>query len=458
MQILLVGSGSVSAKLNLALGEHQHEVVAQLPMLNPNMMGLFTFKAVVVVSPESSVTIDALVQSIENGKGVFVVAGESDPLLAWANSANIPSFPYPLTEVDQNRLLNELRQFSSSNSSIEDQYRRAVLGGDMVARIQSGMVTRKIAITSPKGGTGKTTIATNLAVFFALSGLSTFVVDADGNGGSMAYHLRLGGAILPNNLIGLLRKEKVRSQEAISQIASSAAYLSDFYPIEQLPTLRFLPGVGQEELGHEVLQDYTKVDKVIADLYQTGVAANGVSVMDVGINVAHPIHRAALKHAENIVIVIKPEIPDLAYTLNWIKRFVRNVQEVTGSQAAAYEFIGSRVKICYNQVVSEGFQKAHNTLRAALSREGYNFELVPNGIIPLVPSNLATDAVNSDRVEDILIWRSKIHHPEELQPFTEALVGFATHFVPTAGEAALRIGLVKGETKKIKRTWFGIKV
>ena len=34
-------------------------------------------------------------------------------------------------------------------------------------------------------------------------------------------------------------------------------------------------------------------------------------IMDVGINPAHVVYRAAFKSAEGIAIVIKPEIPDL---------------------------------------------------------------------------------------------------------------------------------------------------
>ncbi|MBL0345805.1 MAG: tyrosine-protein kinase family protein [Anaerolineales bacterium] len=68
-----------------------------------------------------------------------------------------------------------MRRADAGNLAADDQYRRAVLGSDMSARIQSGMAVRKIAITSPKGGTGKTTVAVNLAVALALSGITTYL-------------------------------------------------------------------------------------------------------------------------------------------------------------------------------------------------------------------------------------------------------------------------------------------
>ena len=64
------------------------------------------------------------------------------------------------------------------------------------------MAVRKIAITSPKGGTGKTTMAANLAVALALSGITTYLVDADGNAGALQYHMRLER--VNTTMIGLL--------------------------------------------------------------------------------------------------------------------------------------------------------------------------------------------------------------------------------------------------------------
>lgn len=46
---------------------------------------------------------------------------------------------------------------------------------------------RKIVLLNPKGGSGKTTIATNLAAYFAGNGYSTVLMDYDSQGSSMRW-------------------------------------------------------------------------------------------------------------------------------------------------------------------------------------------------------------------------------------------------------------------------------
>ena len=345
-----------------------------------------------------------------------------------------------------------MRRGESGTLAADEQYRRTVLGSDMSARIQSGMAVRKIAITSPKGGAGKTTMAANLAVALALSGITTYLVDADGNAGALQYHLRLER--VNTTMIGLLRREIAKAnRDVMSDVAAGAAYLNAFTPLENLPTLKVLPGLVTDDLGDEIFQQEEKVAEVIQGLYEAGVAAGGVVIMDVGINPAHVVHRAALKAAEGIAIVIKPEIPDLAETRRWISRMINSLANVVG-KGAAHEFVGSRVKLCYNQVIGDGFKSAHKLLQQALSEDQVNLALIPNGIIPIVDPRLAAQAVNSDRREDILIWRYKKEKLEELAPFAEALLGFAAHFVPAVQEGAVRTGLLRGQGKQ-KRRLFG---
>jgi len=109
-------------------------------------------------------------------------------------------------------------------------------------------------------------------------------------------------------------------------------------------------------------------------------------------------------------------------------------------------------------------------LQDALREDKMELALIPNGVIPIVDPRLpsrtgvppvfaartvAAQAVNSDRREDILIWRYKKEHLEELGPFAETLVGFATHFIPSVQEGAARVGLLPQRGKK--RGMFGFR-
>jgi len=239
-------------------------------------------------------------------------------------------------------------------------------------------------------------------------------------------------------------------------VAAGGQYLNAFTQIDELPTLKVLPGLVTDDLGDQSLQDDELINKIITGLYDAGVASGGVVIMDVGINPAHPVHRAALRAAESIAIVIKPEVPDLAETRRWISRMVSTLASTTGRNNAM-EFVGSRVKLCYNMVVGGDFKAAHKMLQQALVDDKIDMALTPNGIIPVVDPHVAAQAVNSDKPNDILIWRYKETKIEELAPFTEALLGFASHFVPAIREGAVRVGLIASTSSQKKRRLWGRK-
>jgi MinD-like ATPase involved in chromosome partitioning or flagellar assembly len=311
------------------------------------------------------------------------------------------------------------------------------------------MNVRKIVVTSPKGGTGKTTVAVNLAVALALSGVTTYLVDADANAGALIFHLRLRR--MKQTLIGLLRvmadKPPVTNTDAMTVAAAAGTYLSAFTTLDDLPTLKVLTGMATDDLGDQTLRNEDVINTTISGLFEAGVASGGVVIMDVGINPSHPVHRAALRNAEAIAIVIKPEVPDLAETNRWVARMINSLAATNG-KAAAMEFIGSRVKVCYNMVVSDEFKKAHKMLLDSLKEDNLDINLVPNGILPCIDSRIAAHAVNSDSRQDILVWRYKNERLEDLKGFVEALLSFASHFVPAINEGAARVGLLPGQKKK----------
>ncbi|MBN1666407.1 MAG: hypothetical protein JW862_04945, partial [Anaerolineales bacterium] len=65
MQILLIGAGTVTSRLNLTLSEQGHSVVAQMASFTPQHIDLFDFRGLLVVAPEASISTDSLTQAVE---------------------------------------------------------------------------------------------------------------------------------------------------------------------------------------------------------------------------------------------------------------------------------------------------------------------------------------------------------------------------------------------------------
>ena len=148
MQILLIGSGTVASQVQLKCSEHGFPVAAVLSAANPQMLEFFDYQAPIVIAPEASVTTETLRKAAGLGKLLFLIAGESDAMAAWASGAGIPAFAYPPAAVDLDRLMNALGRSDSGGRSADHQFRRAVLGSETISRLLNGMAVRKIAVTS----------------------------------------------------------------------------------------------------------------------------------------------------------------------------------------------------------------------------------------------------------------------------------------------------------------------
>jgi MinD-like ATPase involved in chromosome partitioning or flagellar assembly len=463
MKILLVGSGAVTSSLVQKLSEQGHTISAMLGNLTPSQLEVHDHSGVVVVSPETTTSTETLTKAAELGKLLYVIAGAQDSIAGWAATTRVPTYAYPPAGTEIDALLAELRRGDAGTTNAADQYRRVVLGGDAAARITSTLVARKIAVTSPKGGVGKTTIAVNLALLYALSGYSTFLVDADGNGGTMSYLTKLDGVnnLYRSSVINLLRRQTPASAMAVSNVmvAAGGAYFDAFTPIPSLPTLKVLPGlITVNDLADPSISNEQKVNDVLAGLYDAGVLSNGIVIMDVGINPSHPIHRAALRNAEVISIVATPEASDLGAVAGWVENLINSLR-ATSSKEAAMQFVWQRVKLCYNKVDGREFKGIHNLLLRTLESRGLNLQLVANGVIPYTDRKLARIAVNSDRIEDNLVWRYKREKCEEIGDFTEAIIDYAAQFAPNIRQSAEVAGVVPGAPSsgtKRKGLFFGL--
>lgn len=452
MRLFLAGSGEVTGRLNTLLTQRGYGIEAQMARFSAQALDMLDIDGIVVVSPEATAPPDQLQRAVERGRLVVVIGGADDPVASWARAINLPTLAYPPNEMEVQRLLDILEQARQGRGSAADAYRRAALGSDLTARTQAAMATRRVVLTSPKGGVGKTTLAVNLAVLMALCGIDVYLVDADANQGAVHHHLRLRQ--VKTTLPRLLRRFEQPSNgsgTALAGVAAGGRILEAFTPMPDLPTLHVLPGfLNLADLSDPVLQDEARLRAFFARLYEVGTAANGVVLVDVGINPAHPVHRAALAGAESISLVAKPEIPDLGHTRQWLVGIVRSLMDherVSRDQALA--FVTTRVKLVFNWVYGKGWQDVRRALEEALRKEDHlPLQLTPQAVVPMVPPDFAVPAVNSENPTDILVWRYKRRREAELEAFTRAMVDLATHFIPTIPEAAARVGLLPAAKKK----------
>ena len=453
MRVLIVGTGVQASRIGLYLGEQGHRLAGQIPALAANDLDAWDFQALIVVEPESPLTpVEALQRAVERGRHVLVVGAETGPLAAWARAARLPALPYPPTEADLRALVDELARREAGRTDTAEEYARAALGGDLAARTQATMAVRRIVLTGPKGGTGKTTAAVNLALLLALCGAKTYLVDADANAGAVHLHLRLREA--RQTLLRLLRRFEPRDEApALSGPAAGGRLLQAFTPVPDLPALHVLPGfLTPQDLADPVLQEEARVRAFFRTLYEVAAAAGGVMVVDVGINPAHVVHRAALAFAETVAVVVKPEVPDLAQTRQWLLQMVRALIDREGlSRDEALTFVRSRIRLIYNMVWGRAHEEARRVLERALREDGLPLDLAPHGVLPLVPPEHALRAVNSDDRRDVFVLRYRRKREPELASYVRGLVGLAAHFVPTVPEAAARLGLVPTAGAKKKR-------
>lgn len=68
-------------------------------------------------------------------------------------------------------------------------------------------IVQRIVVLNPKGGSGKTTIATNLAAYFAHQGLGTTLLDHDAQGSSMRWLAKRSEECAPIHGIPMYKKD-----------------------------------------------------------------------------------------------------------------------------------------------------------------------------------------------------------------------------------------------------------
>jgi pilus assembly protein CpaE len=148
-----------------------------------------------------------------------------------------------------------------------------------------------VTVFSPKGGSGKSVVATNLAVAVARSGVRTLLIDLDLQFGDSALTL----AVAPRATIANLA-----TSAGEVDVAKLSAFVStdprtglDLLPAPQRP--EEADAVGQKELTAVLVAARSSYDAVVVD---TGPLFDGAML-------------AALDHTDELLLVCNPEVTSL---------------------------------------------------------------------------------------------------------------------------------------------------
>lgn len=153
-------------------------------------------------------------------------------------------------------------------------------------------MARIIAITSGKGGVGKTTTAINLAAAFNQLGKSTLLVDANITTPNVGVHL--GAPVVPISLTHVL-SGKAKIHEAIYEHHSG---------VKIIPSSLSLPkNVNPDKLG-EIAKKLKRLADIV--IFDSAAGLGREAIM-------------ALESADDILVVSQAELPALTDALKTIK-------------------------------------------------------------------------------------------------------------------------------------------
>ena len=197
---------------------------------------------------------------------------------------------------------------------------------------QGGWQQQTIAVYSPKGGVGKTTIATNLGVAFGVVGLRpTLLIDADMSRANL--HVLLGMDIEqePRNLFSLYERVLADSRRTGRCLVRAQTLEGNTRPWRG--KLKVLPGIPKMQMAglEEFVEDPERTTEIFAEVLRVAKGFYEFRVVDVGPDFNLPIHWAAIQEADTVLLVITPErtsildvrniIPALEQAFGTLQRF-----------------------------------------------------------------------------------------------------------------------------------------
>ena len=159
----------------------------------------------------------------------------------------------------------------------------------MTLNIPGHRELRKIVILNPKGGSGKTTFAMNLAGYFASLGRPTALMDFDPQGSSMRWlkkrpqtQMPIYGVAAFEKKMNMTRSFQLRMPPEIRYLvvdtpaAMTTAQLTEFTPGAHAILVPVLPSAIDIHAASRLIADLLLVAKVSRRMGRLGVVANRV--------------------------------------------------------------------------------------------------------------------------------------------------------------------------------------
>ena len=153
--------------------------------------------------------------------------------------------------------------------------------------------SKVICVYSPKDGTGKTSLACNLAALFAKLGRKTLLMDLDVQFGDCASHLGMNPS---RNLTDLLQEGENATIDRVRQNVSLHS-----------SGLNVLPSLGNIEYAEQITS--AQIDSVL----NTVIGYYDFIVVDLP-SALNDIVAACAERAEYVIVPVKPTIPSLRHT------------------------------------------------------------------------------------------------------------------------------------------------